>query len=578
MKRLLIFSHYNLQGLLSSYVVYTLEKFRPLFKRVVFVSNSRLDEEAKERLIPFSDKIIERENSGFDFGAWKQAINEEGLESIESFDELTLMNDTCFGPLYDFDIVIKEMGKKNVDFWGLTNHGRLENGYPDIKGPILEHIQSYYICFRKEVVKSSVFRKFWSELKNQKKVEKVIELYETKLTNLLVQAGFNYSVYVDLVYDNYSPAGLSPDINPHILIKSKIPFVKVKNILQFTIPSYLIQLIENNSEYDSKLIIDHFNQTYSPNVSKFISNKNFVQKGGREVKFVNTIKVAVHFHVFYVDVFEKHLTSLSVSKINFDLFITTDSNTKKNLILLILTKYEIKHKLRDIFVFENRGRDVLPWLTIAERLKQYHVVGHFHTKKTISSNEWVGASWMNELVATLIERMDEIIELFENEPCLGIVIPDIPVFYKKLYGVDFWFKTKTGFQDLWKKMKLKKSLDLDKIITPIMSYGTMFWYRTTALKPLFELQLSAIDFPEEPLPEDGSIAHAIESLPVYVAWDQGFDYKVVLNENYVFSGFDYSYAVEMKEKIRQISISKIWKVGLFVTWLPRKIYNLLGKK
>ena len=52
--------------------------------------------------------------------------------------------------------------------------------------------------------------------------------------------------------------------------------------------------------------------------------------------------------------------------------------------------------------------------------------------------------------------------------------------------------------------------------------GTMFWARTIALGPLFELGLSWDDYPAEPLPCDGSLLHAIERLLPCVAKNAGF--------------------------------------------------------
>ena len=50
-----------------------------------------------------------------------------------------------------------------------------------------------------------------------------------------------------------------------------------------------------------------------------------------------------------------------------------------------------------------------------------------------------------------------------------------------------------------------------------MPYGTHVLVSSDALQPLFDLKLKEEDFPEEPLPIDGTIAHAIERLPVYIA-------------------------------------------------------------
>lgn len=52
--------------------------------------------------------------------------------------------------------------------------------------------------------------------------------------------------------------------------------------------------------------------------------------------------------------------------------------------------------------------------------------------------------------------------------------------------------------------------------------GTMFWARAAALKPLAELGLTPDDYPEEPLPDDGTILHAIERLMPSIAHHAGF--------------------------------------------------------
>jgi lipopolysaccharide biosynthesis protein len=39
--------------------------------------------------------------------------------------------------------------------------------------------------------------------------------------------------------------------------------------------------------------------------------------------------------------------------------------------------------------------------------------------------------------------------------------------------------------------------------------GTMFWADVSSLEPLFDLNLTWSDYPEEPLPYDGTVLHAI---------------------------------------------------------------------
>ena len=52
--------------------------------------------------------------------------------------------------------------------------------------------------------------------------------------------------------------------------------------------------------------------------------------------------------------------------------------------------------------------------------------------------------------------------------------------------------------------------------------GTMFWARSAALKPLFDLKLARDDYPPEPIPYDGTILHAIERLLPFVAQHAGY--------------------------------------------------------
>jgi lipopolysaccharide biosynthesis protein len=52
----------------------------------------------------------------------------------------------------------------------------------------------------------------------------------------------------------------------------------------------------------------------------------------------------------------------------------------------------------------------------------------------------------------------------------------------------------------------------------------MFWARTKALMPLFDLKLGWDDYPEEPVPIDGTLLHAIERLLPFAARHAGYQY------------------------------------------------------
>ncbi|HEM5155487.1 TPA: alpha-L-Rha alpha-1,3-L-rhamnosyltransferase, partial [Streptococcus suis] len=115
--------------------------------------------------------------NGYDFAAWKDGLEFEGLDNLDNYDSVTVMNDTCFGPLWDLSTYYEKYELDvSIDFWGMTNHA-------EVKGHnlyIAEHLQSYFISFKKRLVASSVFKEFWKSIVSHKDVQKVIDEYETQ--------------------------------------------------------------------------------------------------------------------------------------------------------------------------------------------------------------------------------------------------------------------------------------------------------------------------------------------------------------------------------------------------------------
>jgi rhamnosyltransferase len=203
---------------------------------------------------------------------------------------------------------------------------------------------------------------------------------------------------------------------------------------------------------------------------------------------------------------------------------------------------------------------------------------------------------MSEILL-LLDSYEEISSFFFNNDKLGIVIPDIPFYFKHLHEHSPFSggsgKNRENCQLLWTMLKNVKYIDFSSLTTPIMPYGNMFWYKPVALKPLFDLNLSKKDFLKEPMLDDGTIAHAIERLPVYIAWSQGYDYRVVLNNENVESGFNYKASnrlleqkdrlLEQKDrllkqkdfKINSVRRSYTWRIGRLFTWLPERIIQII---
>ena len=386
------------------------------------------------------------------------------------------------------------------------------------------------MSFKKSIVISEVFQEFWKSVEAYTDVQKVIDNYETKYTKRFVDAGFRYASVLNTVpiADNFFHSNFTIHY-PHVLLDNHVPFIKIKtfDLIQHLAP-YLLKEIEKVSNYPTKLILDHMSDISLPTPPYLLDRKvlKVVEK-----EYSNTKKVAVHLHTFYVDLLEEFLNQFENFHFDYDLFLTTDTEAKKAEIESILEK---NGKTAQVFLTGNRGRDIIPMLKLKEELSSYDYIGHFHTKKSPEYPYWVGDSWRNELYQMLIQSADNVLANLENNDNLGLVIADIPSFFRYTKIVDPWNENRfaDGMNELWERMNLGRQIDFNNLSTFIMSYGTFIWFKHDTLKPLFDLELTDDEIPSEPIPQH-TILHSIERILVYLAWANNYDYAIAKNDIYI---------------------------------------------
>lgn len=224
MNRILLYIHYNKFDEMSEHVLYQLEKIKPLFSRVILLSNSHLEKNYMRKLEMIGiTEIIQRANIGFDFAAWRDGMEYVGFDHLEKYDYVTLMNDTCIGPLWPLEPYFRSFESAiDCDFWGMTNFKKTKY--------FREHVQSYFVSYSREVVSSKVFKSFWMNVKSYDNVRQVIDNYETKFTSELKKTGFNYQVVFNTLGEK-SDDMLHPDFSyyrPFDILNHRVPFLKLK--------------------------------------------------------------------------------------------------------------------------------------------------------------------------------------------------------------------------------------------------------------------------------------------------------------------------------------------------------------
>ena len=168
-------------------------------------------------------------------------------------------------------------------------------------------------------------------------------------------------------------------------------------------------------------------------------------------------------------------------------------------------------------VVPNRGRDIGPLLTTfgEDAIHDYDIIGHVHGKRSLTASERMGERWREflwqNLLGGLHPMMDIVIERFNHDGKLGLVFPNDP-------HLPDWDYNRKIAEELASRIGIKGPLP------PFFEFpiGTMFWARSAALRPLLELKLDWDQYPEEPVPIDGTILHALERLLPFVARHAGY--------------------------------------------------------
>ncbi len=237
-RRLAIYVHYSAENTVSECDLYLLRQLKKVAD-IIFVNNGKLKKEAMRKLLPITKNVLERENKGYDFAAWRDALSKAELAR---YDEIILLNNSIAGPFVPFANIFNRMKDSPADFWGMTEFPKTHNPRREeaksLQGGIIpRHLQSYFLVFRKRAFESRTFQEFWANVSEVASLPEVVAKYETQLSGLLEKSGLKSDVYLKSSGALQNINGIDPDWNalycrPLDFIVLGFPFLK-KNICYY---------------------------------------------------------------------------------------------------------------------------------------------------------------------------------------------------------------------------------------------------------------------------------------------------------------------------------------------------------
>ncbi len=563
MKRFAIYVFYDKQGIVREYVLYCLRGLLEIIPEILVVVNGPLMEESRKKLLALGINLLERDNTGFDFWAWKTGIEWKGYETLAEYDELLLTNNSYYGPLYPFAEMWGKMDTVVCDFWGITKApGKnalvlKENS----AARYLEHVQSYWLVFRKTVLASPFFREYWEKLPQLKTFRAAIQKGEVRLTNFFEARGFlsasymNFEKYSRLMWANPTFLHDMQVIDDHCPIVKRKAFFEYGNSALIRTNEHRLQnlfhYIQKSNIYDIDMvwedllatqpmsrIHEHLHLNYILSASIPLSEFSVDEK--------HRVLIIVFAKTPYTD--EKYTAWIKAFSQFFRLILVCDNDT---------TMEWYTEKTRPITSHvEIRMQDTqgdwqkAAFFTCSDAVVACEYVCVMNIREPSHSIRAVEEENKQEhcfaSLAPSPAYILQILSLFDKNPRLGLLVP-VPLF-------DFWstplVKPWNNLEDKAKSFLMEKwglSLDLDPFV--MAPFGGMFWFRREALKTLCSVHGDSACVFTVAHKDTSSFSHIFSCLIPHLAQYNGYYTAYVLPETFAPVYLNICYTQLRNEKL-----------------------------
>ncbi len=582
-KRLLIFFFYDKAGVVDAYIPYLLDDLKKNVTEIEIVVNGALNEEGRKTFLSYTDRLVVRENKGFDVWAYKTGMEQFGWDGLCAFDEIILMNFTMMGPVYPFAEMFDEMAERDLDFWGITQFYRADfdpfGTMPE--GYVPDHIQSHFIAVRRSMFTSESFHDYWDHMPMITGYLDSISNHEAKFTKYFESKGFSWAVYCDA--EDFRTLSYQPAVGmaKRMVDEKRCPMFKRRSFMQdydvilnescgqeaFELYRYL----DEKTAFDMDLLWDNLLRVENQADLKKNLQWNYVLPSdyAEEEAVAEGKRIALCMHIHFADLIRDCARYAASMPPGTDFYITTNTEEKKREIEAVFGKLPTG-KL-DCRVVPNRGRDVGPFLVeFREHLLDYDLICHAHDKKAGQVRPGsVGLSFAYKCFENVLASpayVKNVLRVFEKNPRAGLLTPP-PPFHADYYftlGLE-WGMNFEATKKLAEELGSHCSIREDR--EPVAPLGSYFWARAEALKPLFSRKWTYEDFPEEPVADDGTILHAIERIYPFSAQAAGFYPGWILSEH--GAAMEITNMNHMLHRLNQIIFFEGQDAGSYVEVLHR---------
>ena len=232
---------------------------------------------------------------------------------------------------------------------------------------------------------------------------------------------------------------------------------------------------------------------------------NYFSPGLNNQLSVGTVQAAtaIHGHIYYVEQLND-LLDYGANISNRYYLLNTNCIWKANVIEDILKlRGEKDYEIR---IMPNRGRDIGSLLVgWKDKLEQYEILVHCHTKKTPHAPDQFGRAWRESLMQGVFPGEETCMHFQKllSAKDGGIIMPwpHRVVAHNVNWG--------NNFKQTRELMGLM-GYEITRDTLLVFPAGSFFWAHASCLKPMMKLGLRWDDFKEEPLQGDGFLAHALE--------------------------------------------------------------------